>query len=653
MKMVGYQMIGKGTRISPDDHKAVSLLVRDGTVDTSKSYQQMTADEMSSIESAYEHLMTELVRKTDPTVLTTQTATPAATPMASHFQLLGQDQVGVINPLCYSSAGMTVPLSTQKVANKQSVNSSGASSLVRPAVSYNDEPSSNGIGNYLIPLKNFAMSNIHNIQPGRHIQPTALVTPTLFKPMTLASTKYLQPHPTTSAFKSISQTISPKANYNTIETQYNNIPHLSPLHIISQNKSVSSLLQQSVPAQKDTGYVQAGDVDAISSSADGTSNNITNAIYTGVGDVVESSYEDLLNIDWKLGENDYASTASPVSSLTSFDQNLEDRVSAEMSRIEELSSVESVIDSLTIGSPTTSETDAASRNTPALSRVASAPALTSLASGSGSMQKKRKMSTPSTQSSSKGRSRQASVSSVASSDSIDVISSTNNKGHEIPINHSFTSPNNVLKVPDMASINQILTHTNSTASLGKATNATITAFPKMQNIDLSLSKPTKFDHQQYFLQTEQLHKLLNLQQPVQISSTFDHGETSPTSESILKRNSCGNKTEALGTTSTSTMNQQKIEIKEERDAKGIRLEEEFELSPEELARWDRFRKERNRLAARKCRKKQKDRIGSLEVDVAEIMTKNQVVSDEIAQLRKEVDTLKFFLNNHNCKLTHK
>lgn len=205
----------------------------------------------------------------------------------------------------------------------------------------------------------------------------------------------------------------------------------------------------------------------------------------------------------------------------------------------------------------------------------------------------------------------------------------------------------------MASINQILTHTNSTASLGKATNATITAFPKMQNIGLSLSKPTKFDHQQYFLQTEQLHKLLNLQQPVQISSTFDHGETSPTSESILKRNSCGNKTEALGTTSTSTMNQQKIEIKEERDAKGIRLEEEFELSPEELARWDRFRKERNRLAARKCRKKQKDRIGSLEVDVAEIMTKNQVVSDEIAQLRKEVDTLKFFLNNHNCKLTHK
>lgn len=60
------------------------------------------------------------------------------------------------------------------------------------------------------------------------------------------------------------------------------------------------------------------------------------------------------------------------------------------------------------------------------------------------------------------------------------------------------------------------------------------------------------------------------------------------------------------------------------------------------------KRERNRLAARKCRQKQKDRIGILEQDVREISKMNYQVETEIRSLQIQLEELKHILVNHDC-----
>jgi len=60
------------------------------------------------------------------------------------------------------------------------------------------------------------------------------------------------------------------------------------------------------------------------------------------------------------------------------------------------------------------------------------------------------------------------------------------------------------------------------------------------------------------------------------------------------------------------------------------------------------RKERNRIAARKCRQKQKDRVDVLEQDVREISNVNYQVENEIRSLQIQLQELKHVLVNHAC-----
>jgi len=67
-------------------------------------------------------------------------------------------------------------------------------------------------------------------------------------------------------------------------------------------------------------------------------------------------------------------------------------------------------------------------------------------------------------------------------------------------------------------------------------------------------------------------------------------------------------------------------------------------SPETRA----MKRERNRLAARRCRQKQKDRIDYLEKDVKQIETDNFKVENEIKMLRQQLNDLQNALLNHDC-----
>jgi len=69
-------------------------------------------------------------------------------------------------------------------------------------------------------------------------------------------------------------------------------------------------------------------------------------------------------------------------------------------------------------------------------------------------------------------------------------------------------------------------------------------------------------------------------------------------------------------------------------------------SPETRA----MKRERNRLAARRCRQKQKDRIDYLEKDVKQIETENFKVENEIKLLRQQLNDLQNALINHDCML---
>merc|ERR1712227_388332 len=79
-------------------------------------------------------------------------------------------------------------------------------------------------------------------------------------------------------------------------------------------------------------------------------------------------------------------------------------------------------------------------------------------------------------------------------------------------------------------------------------------------------------------------------------------------------------------------------------------EEDPLLDPEEEER--RMRRDRNRLAAAKCRKRRLDQIETLQVEVEGWERRNKKLEDEIAALRAEKEEMAFILEAHrsSCKL---
>jgi len=70
-----------------------------------------------------------------------------------------------------------------------------------------------------------------------------------------------------------------------------------------------------------------------------------------------------------------------------------------------------------------------------------------------------------------------------------------------------------------------------------------------------------------------------------------------------------------------------------------------------------LKRERNRLAARRCRQKQRDRISILEKNVKEIESANGIVEREIQMLQTQLKKLSDVLMTHECvmklpQLTH-
>jgi len=80
-------------------------------------------------------------------------------------------------------------------------------------------------------------------------------------------------------------------------------------------------------------------------------------------------------------------------------------------------------------------------------------------------------------------------------------------------------------------------------------------------------------------------------------------------------------------------------------------EEDPLLDPEEEEK-RRMRRDRNRLAAAKCRKRRLDQIETLQVEVEGWERRNKKLEDEIAALRAEKEEMAFILEAHrsSCKL---
>merc|ERR1712098_767028 len=82
-----------------------------------------------------------------------------------------------------------------------------------------------------------------------------------------------------------------------------------------------------------------------------------------------------------------------------------------------------------------------------------------------------------------------------------------------------------------------------------------------------------------------------------------------------------------------------------------RKQDEDLMDPEEEEK-RRLRRDRNRLAAAKCRKRRLDQIETLQVEVEGWERRNKKLEDEIAALRAEKDEMAFILEAHrsSCKL---
>lgn len=90
-------------------------------------------------------------------------------------------------------------------------------------------------------------------------------------------------------------------------------------------------------------------------------------------------------------------------------------------------------------------------------------------------------------------------------------------------------------------------------------------------------------------------------------------------------------------------------VKNERKRK-LAVEEEC-MDPEEEEK-RRLRRDRNRLAAAKCRKKRLDQISELQIEVDGWERRNRQLEDEIAALKAEKEEMAFIIEAHrtSCKL---
>merc|ERR1712115_487317 len=98
--------------------------------------------------------------------------------------------------------------------------------------------------------------------------------------------------------------------------------------------------------------------------------------------------------------------------------------------------------------------------------------------------------------------------------------------------------------------------------------------------------------------------------------------------------------------SSSVMDVNKVKIVNNR-----RKQEEDLMDPEEEEK-RRLRRDRNRLAAAKCRKRRLDQIETLQLEVDGWEKRNKKLEDEIADLKAEKDEMAFILAAHksSCKL---
>jgi len=81
------------------------------------------------------------------------------------------------------------------------------------------------------------------------------------------------------------------------------------------------------------------------------------------------------------------------------------------------------------------------------------------------------------------------------------------------------------------------------------------------------------------------------------------------------------------------------------------VQDDSDLSPEEVERLL-IRRERNKQAAARCRKRRMDTISTLEDEVRQLENKKRIHEDEIANLREEKMQLEYILSQHQteCKL---
>jgi len=81
------------------------------------------------------------------------------------------------------------------------------------------------------------------------------------------------------------------------------------------------------------------------------------------------------------------------------------------------------------------------------------------------------------------------------------------------------------------------------------------------------------------------------------------------------------------------------------------VQDDSDLSPEEVERLL-IRRERNKQAAARCRKRRMDTIATLEDEVRQLENKRHIHEDEIANLREEKMQLEYILSQHQaeCKL---
>jgi len=81
------------------------------------------------------------------------------------------------------------------------------------------------------------------------------------------------------------------------------------------------------------------------------------------------------------------------------------------------------------------------------------------------------------------------------------------------------------------------------------------------------------------------------------------------------------------------------------------VQDDSDLSPDEVERL-RIRRERNKQAAARCRKRRMDTISTLEDEVRQLEKKRHIHEDEIANLREEKMQLEYILSQHQaeCKL---